>query len=181
MTVLETERLRLREFEEGDLDFLTQMLGDEDVMRYYPQRLDRAAALQWLLRQRERYREDGHGLWLVERREDRQPVGQTGIVLQDVENPRVPEIGYMLHKEFWGRGYASEAALACRALAFGALGYTRVISLIRPENKPSQRVAAKVGMTPQRRVMWRDIEHIVYSVARREARVVADRATATRS
>lgn len=167
VTVLETERLRLRQFEESDLDFLAQMLGDADVMRHYPRRLDREAAHQWLVRQRQRYRDDGLGLWLVERREDATPVGQVGILLQDVETPRVPEIGYMLHKDFWRLGYASEAAIACRNHAFGSLGFSRVISLIRPANKPSQAVAAKLGMTPQRRVTWRDIEHIVYSVARR--------------
>jgi [ribosomal protein S5]-alanine N-acetyltransferase len=66
--------------------------------------------------------------------------------MQTVEGVQLPEIGYLIHRPYWRRGYATEAALGVRAHAFGPLGYPRVISLIRPENTPSQGVARKLGM-----------------------------------
>jgi RimJ/RimL family protein N-acetyltransferase len=151
---------------EGDLDFLAAMLGDAEVMAYYPKTLSRDEARGWLERQRARYAADGHGLWLVERKENGAPVGQVGLVMQEIEGERLPEIGWMIHRRFWRRGYASEAALAARAAAFGRFGYPRVISLIRPENVPSQGVARKLGMAPLRETTFVGLRHAVWGVAR---------------
>ena len=94
--VLETDRLRLRELATSDLDFVAEMLGDADVMRYYPKRLDRTASLAWIERQQMRYARDGHGLWLVLERDTGQPIGQVGLVMQEVTGmprPRYAEVG----------------------------------------------------------------------------------------
>jgi [ribosomal protein S5]-alanine N-acetyltransferase len=64
------------------------------------------------------------------------------------------------------RGLASEAALGVRAWAFETRGHDRVISLIRPENLPSQGVARKLGMTPEKRAQFYGMEHIVFAVRR---------------
>jgi RimJ/RimL family protein N-acetyltransferase len=161
--VLATERLTLREMAPDDLDFVAAMLDDPEVMRFYPKRYTRDEAQAWIARQVQRYAEYGHGLWLVAERESQTPVGQVGLVMQEVEGATEPEIGYLVHRPFWRRGYASEAARAVREYAFGALGRSKVISLIRPENLPSQGVARSLGMAAQREVDFKGFRHIVFA------------------
>ena len=73
-------------------------------------------------------------------------------------NPNVERLtelalGYIVHRPFWRKGYAAEAAAACRDHAFGALGASRLITLVRPENLASLGVARKIGMTIERRTI----------------------------
>jgi ribosomal-protein-alanine N-acetyltransferase len=147
-SILQTPRLRLREMVADDLDFVATMLAHPHVNRYYERPFPRSEARAWLERQRDRYERDGHGLWLVVERSTRQPVGQVGLMLQEVEGRRQPEIGWLLHRPYWGRGYATEAGAGARDLARSRWGYGRLISLIRPVNRPSQRVAERIGMHP---------------------------------
>jgi RimJ/RimL family protein N-acetyltransferase len=162
--ILETPRLSLCELAEDDLDFVAAMMAHPDVSRYYERRFTRHDSAEWLARQLERYRRDGHGLWLVTERATHEPVGQVGLAIQEVDGGRYPEIGWLLHRPYWGRGYATEAAAATRDAAFSRWGYQHVISLIRPVNLRSQRVAERVGMTPGRIVQFHRFEHIVYEV-----------------
>ena len=164
--ILETSRLVLRELEPADLDFVALMLGNPDVNRYYEKQFSREDAEVWLNRQLERYRRDGHGLWLVATRDSHEPVGQVGLLIQDVEGTTWPEIGWLLHRPYWGRGYATEAAAATRDAAFDRWRYRDVISLIRPENVPSQRVAERIGMSQGRHVQFHGFEHIVFGTRR---------------
>ena len=166
MLVLETERLRLRELVPADLDFVATMLAHPEVSHYYARTFDRAASLAWLDRQIARYEKDGHGLWLVVERARETPVGQVGLAMQEVEGEPRAEIGWLLHRPFWGRGYATEAALATREAAFDRWGYPEVISLIRPENVPSQRVAGRIGMTAGREVAFHGYRHVVWRFER---------------
>jgi RimJ/RimL family protein N-acetyltransferase len=135
--VLTTDRLTLREMGLDDLDFVAAMLGDPEVMRFYPRLYSREEARAWVLRQIERYALDGHGLWLVEDRRTREPIGQVGLITQEVAGVREREIGYLIHRPFWRRGFATEAATVTRDFAFAA-GVPRVISLVRPINTPSR-------------------------------------------
>ena len=160
--VLETPRLQLREMGPDDIDFIATMLANTEVTRYYERTFTRADAKAWLERQLTRYANDGHGLWLVLERETGSPVGQVGLAMQEVEGTRHPEIGWLLHRPFWGKGYATEAGIATRDAAFTRWGYRQVISLIRPVNEPSRRVAERVGMQPGGRVPFHGFEHIMY-------------------
>jgi [ribosomal protein S5]-alanine N-acetyltransferase len=161
-TILETPRLTLRELVPEDLDFLASMLADPDVSHHYDRRFSREAADEWLHRQLERYIHDGHGLWLAVEKATGMPVGQVGLMLQTVENRKRPEIGWLLDRKQWGKGYATEAGAAVRDAAFARWNYPEVISLIRPANTPSQRVAERLGLTPGGRVWFNGSEHIVY-------------------
>ena len=163
-TILETPRLRLREMSPGDLDFIAAMLSHPEVMRFYPRPYSREEAKWWIGRQLDRYERHGHGLWLAEDRATGEPRGQVGLMIQEVDGVEEPEIGYLIHHPFWRQGLATEAALATRSWAFNTLKLPRVISLIRPVNLPSQGVAGKLGMTPEKRAMFRDLEHIVFAV-----------------
>lgn len=160
--VLETTRLLLYELRPEDCDFVAAMLAHPEVAFYYERRFDRADAQAWLDRQLERYQRDGHGLWLVRLREGGAPVGQVGLAMQEVEGTRRPEIGWLLAREFWGQGYATEAAAVTRTAAFDRWGYPTVISLIRPENLPSRRVAERLGMTAGPEVDFHGLRHIIY-------------------
>lgn len=164
--VLETPRLLLREMTPADLDFIAALLGDEEVMRFYPQEYTRADAEAWVRRQVDRYARDGHGLWLVLAKETGQPVGQVGPVKVLLDGVDDVEVGWLIHRPFWRRGYASEAALAVRDHAFTALGLPHLISFIRPINHPSLGVARKIGMRPVGFTLHAGLEHLVFRVER---------------
>jgi RimJ/RimL family protein N-acetyltransferase len=161
--------LVFREMALADLDFIAAMLADSEVMRYYPRCYTRAEAETWVRRQLDRYAKHGHGLWLVQDRATGQPLGQVGLLIQQVEGVAEPEIGYLIHRPFRRRGLATEAAAATRDVAFDKLGKPRVISLIRPENVPSQGVARRIGMRPgPHTVQHGGFTHLVFSIAREE-------------
>ncbi|MFZ0799763.1 MAG: GNAT family N-acetyltransferase [Terriglobales bacterium] len=173
MKIIQTSRLLLREFAPQDADALAEVLSDPETMRHYPAPFDRAAVEQWIERNRQRYQDDGVGLWAMEltrtqdsevQNEVQKIIGDCGIVCQQVEGERLYEIGYHLRRDFWGQGLATEAAIACRDWAFAHLKTNRLISLIRPENLPSRRVAERAGMTVWKEVNWRGFQHWVYSI-----------------
>ena len=164
--LFDTERLTLRELVPADLDFVASMLGDPLTMRYYPRCYTRDEAADWIARQRERYTADGHALWLASDRGTGEPVGQVGLVTQHVFDANECEVGYLISRAFWRRGFATEAARACRDYAFDVIGRPRVISLIRPENLPSQGVARKLGMAPIGETTHGGFDHLVFAVSR---------------
>ena len=164
--ILETERLILREFLPEDADALGLVLSDTDAMKHYPALIDRAGTERWIERNLRRYAEDGVGLWAMVLKATGELIGDCGIIRQEVEGEFLYEIGYHLRRDHWGRGFATEAAVACREWGFAHLEVDRLISLIRPENLPSCRVAERNGMTVWKEVDWRGIKHRVYAVAK---------------
>lgn len=164
--VLETERLDLRELTASDLPFVAEMVGDAEMMRFYPHRFTPLEARQWLQRQLDRYARDGHGLWLVVERDSGRRVGQVGLAFQDVNGIQEPEIGWLVHRPYWRQGYATEAGRAVRDHSFGTLGLDRVISLIRPVNEPSQGVARKLAMVRERETDFHGYRHLIFAVRR---------------
>lgn len=166
MNILQTPRLLLREFAPEDADALALVLSDPETMRYYPSPFDRAGVEQWIERNRHRYRDDGVGLWAMELTKTGEMIGDCGVIVQQVEGERLYEIGYHLRRDFWGQGLATEAAIACRDWAFAHLKTDHLISLIRPENLPSRRVAERNGMSVWKEVNWRELPHCVYSIER---------------
>ena len=164
--ILQTPRLLLREMDCGDLDFMAEMLGDPEVMRFFLQTDNRAEAAASIQRQIERYAAWGYGPWLVLDKESGRPLGRVGLLRQEVDGVEEVEVGYMIHRPYWRQGFAFEAAAACRDYAFSKLGRDRVISLIRPENLPSQAVARKLGMLPEKETMHHELRHVVFAMQR---------------
>jgi RimJ/RimL family protein N-acetyltransferase len=120
----------------------------------------------WIGRNCERYRRDGHGLWAMLLKQSGELIGDCGCTLQEVEGKNEVEVGYHVRRDLWGNGYATEAALACMEYAFAKLGAERVISIIRPENVPSRRVAEKNGLVCDKIVFWRGYEHCIYAMSK---------------
>jgi RimJ/RimL family protein N-acetyltransferase len=168
MKILETSRLILQEFSPEDAEQLAMVLSDPETMRYYPAPLDRAGVDAWISRNLQRYREHGHGLWAMLLKSRGEVVGDCGLTVQDVDGTNEIEIGYHVRRDLWGRGLATEAARACRDFGFARMPVERLISLIRPENLPSGRVAEKNGMTVWKEVMWHDRPHLVYAIRREQ-------------
>ena len=165
-TILETARIVLREFTPDDADALALVLSDPETMRYYPAPYDRAGVEEWIERNRQRYAQDGVGLWAIVLKSLGELIGDCGIIRQVVEGETLYEIGYHLRRDLWGQGLATEAAIACRQWGFEHLRVERLISLIRPENVPSRRVAERNGMTVWKEVDWRGQRHCVYAIER---------------
>ena len=160
--VLETARLILREMSLADLDFVAGMLAHPEVMRFWPKCYDRDAAADWVRRQQARYVKDGVGYWLVLERATGRPVGQAGLLVLQVDGSEEIGLGYIIHRSFWRKGFAVEAAAGCLDYAVTKLKRTRMVALVRPENLPSQALARKLGMDVEKRTHHADYEHLVF-------------------
>lgn len=169
-TILETPRLLLREMTTSDLPAICRVLQDEKTMYAYEHAFSDEEAQAWLNNQLRRYREDGFGLWAVVLKESGEIIGQCGITLQDVNGEWVPEVGYLFERAYWHRGFATEAAIACKEYAFNVLGLDTVYTIIRDNNIASQNVAKRNGMTVCGRIVKHyygmDMPHLVYRAER---------------
>lgn len=167
---LETPRLYMREMTESDYPALCKILQDEEVMYAYNGAFQQEETAAWLEKQLARYREYGFGLWAVVLKETEEMIGQCGLTMQPWKDRQLLEIGYLLQKAHWHKGYATEAAKACKEYAFTKLDANEVCSIIRDNNIPSQRVALRNGMTAMDTWVkhYRGVEmpHIRYSVSR---------------
>jgi RimJ/RimL family protein N-acetyltransferase len=168
---LETERLILRAWKADDFEPYARFMADPDVVRYLSgETLSRGDAWRnmaqfvghWLLR--------GYGMWAVERKSDGAFIGRVGL-WYPAEKPAV-EVGWTLGREYWGQGYASEAARVSMEYGFLTQGVDRLISVIDPRNEASQKVAARLGETRGERldVVHRGKTYItdVWSISREE-------------
>ena len=166
--ILETERLILRELVQEDFDEVCKLLQDPVVMYAYEGAYNDQEVQEWLERQFRRYANDGFGLWGVVEKESGELIGQCGVTWQDCDGKRIPEVGYLLRKEFWHKGYATEAAIACKEYAFEKLGFDEVYSIIRDTNVASQNVASRNGMKKVAAVVKHfrgvDMLHLVFRV-----------------
>jgi [ribosomal protein S5]-alanine N-acetyltransferase len=157
-------RLVLRYLQLGDLDAMHAYLGDPKTMLHYPQPFSREFVEQQIERNIKRYERYGYGIFAVILKETGQLIGDCGLVWQDLLSGPELEVGYHFHRDHWGRGYATEAAKACIDYAFSNAGVDHIISLIRPENTPSRRVAERNGLRIVRQVVWKDILHDVWQL-----------------
>jgi RimJ/RimL family protein N-acetyltransferase len=148
--ILQTERLVLRPFREADIDGYAEMGADPEVMRFLSadgRLLSRADAWRQMAMFLGHWELRGYGTWAVEERATGAFVGRVGL-----HNPLGwpdRELGWTIARRFWGRGYASEAARAAITHAFGALGWTHLVSLIHPDNHRSTRLAERLGYHSQ--------------------------------
>lgn len=149
---LETPRLRLRRLIPDDLDALYKLYQDPEIRRYFPEgvlsREETKEELEYFL-----YGHPEHpelGLWATVERETGAFIGRCGLLPWVLEGRYEVEVAYLIDRVYWGRGLATEAAWAVAEYGSGTLELTRLVSLIDEENRASQRVAEKIGMTFER-------------------------------
>ena len=165
--LFETERILLRPLAFTDLDALHMVLGDAETMRYYPHAFSLDETRDWIQWNLDSYAKHGHGLWGLELRETGELVGDCGLTIQHVDGDDFVEVGWHVRRDVWGRGLATEAGAACRDHALDELRVDRLVSLVRPENKASCRVAEKLGLR-----VWKETlrgpgwVHRVYSLTK---------------
>jgi len=145
-SIFETQRLNARQLTINDVDPLFEILSDKETMKYYPRPLSFEEVKNWVIRSINSYEENNYGLWGLVLKEGQRFIGQCGISKQNIDGDVVPEIGYHINKQFWNLGLATEAAKASLTFGFEHLKLEEIYVHTFIENKPSQRVALKIGM-----------------------------------
>lgn len=166
---VETDRLRLRPWREGDLDAFARITADPQVMRYMLRGpLTRAEARAQIERFERERQERGLGHWAVEEGESGTLLGRIGLLHHEdwPEDPENVEVGWLLDRAVWGRGLATEGALASLRYGFLELGLERIISIAHPENRASHRVMEKAGLALQGKRAWRGGQVVWYAIHR---------------
>lgn len=172
--ILQTRRLYLREMDQGDFAALSKILQDEETMYAYNGAFSDEETQSWLDKQINRYHTYGFGLWAVVLKETGEMIGQCGITVQPWKTSEVLEVGYLLQRDFWHKGFATEAAKACMEYAFTKLNAHQVCSIIRDTNLASQKVALRNGMTKSSDTWIKhyrgvDMPHYLFSVDMEDA------------
>ncbi|MEM7563239.1 MAG: GNAT family N-acetyltransferase [Pseudomonadota bacterium] len=160
--MIETKRLILRQFMLRDLEALKILLGDNEVMESSVDGpLDSAQIEAWLSEQFAGYKNgDGIEVLAVVNKSTTELIGYCGLFrFSDIDGANEIEVGYRLIRSAWGRGFATEAAIAIRDYAFSDLNLPRLIALIEPVNSRSIRVAEKLGMAYEKDVMLEDYDY----------------------
>lgn len=144
--IIETERLVLREWTAGDAGAIFVLASDAEVMRYVGDGrpwggVERAR--EWLGWMADCYRQHGYGRWAVVEKDCARVVGSCGF--WPLAETGEIDFGYLLARDCWGRGYATEAGRAALRHGFGLLEFDEVVANILPENVASRRVLEKLG------------------------------------
>jgi RimJ/RimL family protein N-acetyltransferase len=165
-TRLETERLTLRMLRESDFEPYAEMVADAEVMRFIADghALSRPLAWRNLALMVGHWQLRGYGPWAVEERSTGQLVGRIGF--WKPEGWPGFELGWILRRQFWGRGYASEGARAALDFGFTHMQEPEVISLIYPDNAASIRVALRLGEQLAGRLELMGRTALVYHITR---------------
>ena len=161
--IVETARLRLREFGQSDLDELAAMVADADQMTFYPRPKTRDEASAWIDRNLELYERYGFGFWRVESRATSDFLGYCGIRPLRLEGASETEIGWHTRKTFWNQGVATEAAAAARQLASDRFEVSRLVAVIHPDHIASRRVAEHIGMRPEQTAVLDGYIAVIYA------------------
>jgi RimJ/RimL family protein N-acetyltransferase len=145
--VLETERLILRGLSTDDAEFVLRLLNEPSFLRYIGDRGVRNLedAAQYILnRLVASYERNGFGLYLVELKESRIPIGISGLVKRDA----LPDadIGFAFLPAYWSKGYAVESAAAVMSYAKEELGLNRILAITSPDNEASAKLLGKIGL-----------------------------------
>lgn len=165
--MLETERLFLRKLKDYDIDEIFNMRSDADIMRYIrkPQ-TERAESLKWIKMISQFWDSEGIGFCGVVEKESKRFIGWCG--LWKLNETDEIEVGYAIQKDFWGKGYATEAAKKFLEYGFEELNLEKIVAVAFPENQASQNVMKKIGMEYVGIGNFYDNELVKYAISKED-------------
>jgi RimJ/RimL family protein N-acetyltransferase len=166
--VTHTERLHIRRFTANDIPGLATLFTDPEVMRFSTiRRTLSLKEIEDLIHTKilKEYTENGFGRYAVIKKDDGTLIGYAGISKQNILGlGTVVDLGYAFHKNYWGKGYATETAKALLAHAQN-LNLSELVALVSQENTASQNVVLKSGLTPSGNIQLHGIAHIIYKIS----------------
>ncbi|PLT21827.1 GNAT family N-acetyltransferase [Psychrobacter sp. MES7-P7E] len=176
--MIETERLYLRQWQASDFAPFAEMNADSKVMEYFPKLLTTSMSNAIAKKCQSLIDDNGWGFWAVSLKETDTFIGMVGLNHAHADMPFSPavEIAWRLHNDYWGQGYATEAARASLDFAFVELEIEEVVAFTAVINKRSQLVMERLGMTntqedfyhPMLDLNHRLAEHVLYKITRHQ-------------
>ena len=148
-----TERLLIRRLTEVDLPELRRLHTDAAVMEHIGGVRSLAQTEAYLARNLEHWRDHGFGLWMVHDGAGGPVAGLAMLRSLTVDRVEEVEVGYSLHREYWGRGLGTEIASACSAHGYDSLGLDSLVAVTGPSNSASHHVLRKIGMAFERELL----------------------------
>jgi [ribosomal protein S5]-alanine N-acetyltransferase len=173
---LETERLFLRPLREEDLENEFSVVGNSDTMSFYPRPYTKQEVLDIIAKNIRTFEESGYGLFALLHKHSSEYIGDCGITVQIIDGEEEFEVGYRVRREYWGQGFAPEAARAVVDYGFKKLRLSKLCSYMAKDHHQSRRTAEKAGMTLQkefRNPRNRNILTTVYAVYNQDEQVAA--------
>ena len=153
LIILQTKRLCLRRLQNSDVEALIEMWSDPEVTKHLGGPRDRENLKKIFEEDVKNPYAEQYDLWPVEEKQSKEVVGDCGLLAKDVDGKQEIELIYIFKASAWGKGYATEIGRAIVKYAFEEMKIGRVIALIEPKNKASERVALKIGMKFEKEVI----------------------------
>jgi RimJ/RimL family protein N-acetyltransferase len=151
----------------NDVDGWIEFHASAEAIRFFGYPLnDKELVTRIIERQVQRYQSDRSGLRAVMLRGRNEMIGLCGLLTQMVNDTPELEIGYQFLPRFWGNGYATESAKKCKEIAFNGSTVSSIISIIHPDNLPSQRVAERNGMRMSGKTTWYEMSTDIWRISR---------------
>ncbi len=148
--VCESERVFLRPYTQADFAALHKIVSNKETMVAWGQGFSKKESEEWLEKQLAHYQQYGFGIWAIIEKQSGAIIGNAGLNHTEIslkgKTQKIVEIGYLLHRDFWGKGYGSEVARMCVKYGFETLGLEEVYCLIKEDNLSSLKVAKKLSM-----------------------------------
>ncbi|ERL56710.1 GNAT family N-acetyltransferase [Psychrobacter aquaticus] len=180
--VIETDRLYLRQWQTSDFVIFAEMNADPEVMQYFPKLLSTTVSNTIAKKCQQLIEDNGWGFWAVSLKDGSKKrnnfIGMVGLNNAHTDMPFSPavEIGWRLHKKYWGQGYATEAARAALKFAFTELALDDVVSFTAVINQRSQLIMERIGMTNTQDSFYHPMldtnhtlaEHVLYKITREQ-------------
>ena len=175
---LETDRLILRQWCDRDFNGFCEMNADPEVMRYFPKTLTESECREFMSKMSSLIREQGWGFWAVEIKASKEVIGFVGLNSPRTKLPFTPcvEVGWRLHKRYWGYGYATEAGKKSLEYGFTHLNLEEIVAFTTESNINSRKVMDRLGMKntgenfrfPELPLNHPLSEHVLYKVTKSE-------------
>jgi [ribosomal protein S5]-alanine N-acetyltransferase len=164
---LETQRLIIKEPSLNQLEQAFSLDSDSEVMYYVGGARTKESTLEWLEKNIQHQNNNGFGFGFVYEKETERFIGRAGLLYlaYDDTQPDI-EVGYRLHKQYWGQGYATELTKALIEWGFDNLTVSRLVAVINPKNIRSRRVLEKAGMSYVGKSIYNNAEVNRYEISK---------------